>query len=96
MGLVTILKLALVAGCIWLLYRGIKSLKGAGQNRARVNRSRGNGKPENRQIVEDLVQDPNCGTYLPRGEAIRQYVAGEDHFFCSEDCRDEYIKKAKN
>ena len=35
-----------------------------------------------------LVKDPSCGTYIPEETALR---AG-DHFFCSEQCRQKFIK----
>ncbi|PLX98187.1 MAG: hypothetical protein C0623_12735 [Desulfuromonas sp.] len=51
--------------------------------------------PEKTSVGEDMVRDPNCGTYVPRGDAITKSVGGEQHYFCSVECRDEYSKKAK-
>ncbi len=45
--------------------------------------------PEKTTLGEDMVRDPNCGTYLPRGDALSK----GDHYFCSAKCRDEYKKK---
>ncbi len=42
---------------------------------------------------EDMVQDPQCGTYLPRSEALEKTVRGTRHFFCSKECRDAYQNK---
>jgi uncharacterized protein len=39
---------------------------------------------------EEMVQDPHCGTYLPRGDALTRTIRGEKHYFCSEACRDAY------
>lgn len=39
---------------------------------------------------EEMVQDPHCGTYLPRGEALTKTVRGEMHYFCSKACRDAF------
>ena len=39
---------------------------------------------------EEMVQDPQCGTYLPRGDALTKTVRGERHYFCSEACRDAF------
>jgi hypothetical protein len=39
---------------------------------------------------EDMVRDPHCGIYLPRGDAVERRVGGQVHFFCSEKCRDAY------
>lgn len=42
---------------------------------------------------EEMVQDPHCGTYLPRGEALTKTFRGEKLYFCSEACRDAYREK---
>ncbi len=47
--------------------------------------------PEKTSAGEDMVLDPNCGTYLPRGDAVKK---GEN-YFCSDKCRDEYKEKTK-
>jgi uncharacterized protein len=33
-----------------------------------------------------LVQDPVCGTFIPRQEALKLTKDGQDYFFCSEGC----------
>lgn len=33
-----------------------------------------------------LVQDPVCGTFIPRQEALKLTRDGRDYFFCSEGC----------
>lgn len=37
-----------------------------------------------------LVQDPQCGTYLPEDRAIALRVGGTTHHFCSTACRDAW------
>ncbi|PNU21702.1 hypothetical protein C2E25_00270 [Geothermobacter hydrogeniphilus] len=39
---------------------------------------------------EEMVKDPECGTYLPRSDALPLTVAGRKEFFCSEACRDAW------
>ncbi|WP_429886314.1 YHS domain-containing protein [Geoalkalibacter halelectricus] len=39
---------------------------------------------------EDLVQDPQCGTYVPRSEAVEAQVGGARLYFCSTQCRDAF------
>jgi hypothetical protein len=46
--------------------------------------------PEKTSSGEEMIRDPNCGTYVPRGDAVKK---GE-HYFCSGKCRDEYKSKA--
>ncbi len=39
--------------------------------------------PANRsQNGEQMVQDPQCGTYLPIGDALSANIRGQHHYFC--------------
>lgn len=42
---------------------------------------------------EEMIQDPECGTYVPRNDAITAEVRGTRHYFCSPDCRDKYRQR---
>lgn len=37
-----------------------------------------------------LVQDPQCGTYLPKERAIAAVSSDGTQYFCSDKCRDEW------
>lgn len=41
---------------------------------------------------EDMVQDPACGTYVPKNDAIETTSKGKTLYFCSAECRDAYQK----
>jgi len=41
---------------------------------------------------EELVEDPYCHTYIPISQAHRKEIAGKEHYFCSKECCDKYIK----
>ena len=41
-----------------------------------------------------MVQDPNCKTYVPKTEAVRKEIRQKEYFFCSEKCAAEYEQKA--
>ena len=41
---------------------------------------------------EELVEDPNCHTYIPISQACRKEIAGKEHYFCSKECSEEYRK----
>ncbi|MCF6178652.1 MAG: hypothetical protein L3J63_04575 [Geopsychrobacter sp.] len=43
---------------------------------------------------EQMVLDPQCGTYLPLSEALKANIRGEQHYFCSRKCRTLYKKKS--
>ena len=53
-------------------------------------RNHGNTKPGS---VDEMVQDPNCLTYIPKESAIKKNVNGETHFFCSQACDEEFRHK---
>jgi len=46
--------------------------------------------PEKTARGEEMVQDPECGTFVPRSDALAALVAGERRYFCSERCRDAF------
>jgi YHS domain-containing protein len=49
--------------------------------------------PEKTRQGEEMVRDPHCGTYLPKGEALEKIIDGERHYFCSTRCRDAFKAK---
>ncbi|MBI3325617.1 MAG: hypothetical protein HYZ81_02790 [Nitrospinae bacterium] len=51
----------------------------------------GSDEPARPAVTEEMVQDPNCHTYLPRSQAIRRKIRGSEHFFCSPACRDTFL-----
>lgn len=90
MGLWNLIKLALIGMAVWLLYRGVRSLMGGQQQRPRPRR-----RPGDDEVLDVMVQDPNCGTYLPQQQALRTYIKGREYYFCSEKCRDEFLAGSK-
>jgi uncharacterized protein len=42
-------------------------------------------------VTEDMVRDPVCQLYLPRSEAIRRTIHGQEQFFCSPGCLDKFL-----
>lgn len=44
------------------------------------------------QIQDEMVQDPVCGTYVPKRMALMVNRPGEEQtFFCSPACRDRFL-----
>jgi YHS domain-containing protein len=43
------------------------------------------------QIDDVMIKDPYCEAYFPRREAVHLQLNGNDYYFCSKDCRDQYI-----
>ncbi len=51
------------------------------------------GRKQNRtRDGETMVEDPQCGTYLPLSDAIKTSIHGRDYYFCSKKCLKEYKK----
>jgi len=40
----------------------------------------------------ELIRDPQCGTYFLRQQGVQARFGGERLFFCSERCRDDYLR----
>lgn len=38
-----------------------------------------------------LVQDPQCGTYIPQSKAIALGRGADVKYFCSTSCRDQFL-----
>jgi YHS domain-containing protein len=51
--------------------------------------------PEKSEHGEDMVRDPCCGTFVPRSLAVRQIVKGKRYYFCSKQCRDQFLRSNK-
>jgi uncharacterized protein len=69
----------------YIVYRTIKAIF-----RPKEELSRG----QDRGVIDEMVQDPQCKTYVPKREAVKRIFAGETHFFCSDACADKFQKKA--
>jgi YHS domain-containing protein len=42
---------------------------------------------------EELVQDPNCQTYIPKTSAVKKRISGNVLYFCSQECMKRYLKR---
>ena len=83
------MRLIILAGLIYLLYRAVKNWTMIG---VRSVRKEPFSKPND--PVDDLMaKDPFCGVFFPKSEGIRVRVNGEELIFCSEGCRDKYLKQ---
>lgn len=88
-----LIRLVIILVLIYLLYRIVKLLRGpkpAGIDRQQIKTAK------NMQTVgEDLVEDPNCHTYVPLSQAYRKEIDGKNHYFCSKECYETYISEKK-
>ncbi len=68
----------------WVFYTLIKLFRGSARKRPSKP------DPEKTAAGEEMVQDPHCGTYVPRSLAVELVVDGRIYYFCSEKCRDAF------
>lgn len=80
------MRILLLALLLYILYRFLRKLIQAPVEKAtKYDAPAGH--------VDEMVQDPFCGTYVPLREAVRRTIGGKDHFFCSESCADLFEKE---
>lgn len=86
------MKLLLFIAFIYAVYRIFRSAFTSGTERRMPP-----GQPEQPREIDDvMVQDPYCKVYFPRRQGVAARVEGESLLFCSEKCRDLYIKAKEN
>ena len=69
----------------YIAYRTVKAIF-----RPKEELSRG----QDKGVIDEMVQDPQCKTYVPKREAVKRTIAGETHFFCSVACADKFQRGA--
>jgi uncharacterized protein len=42
-----------------------------------------------------MVKDESCQTYIPRENALREIIDGQERFFCSRECRTKFLEERK-
>ena len=76
-----ILILLLLITLYFLLRRAIREFKGQRQVGAvPVNKNQ-------------MVQDPVCRVFVPRGSAVMEAIGGQTYFFCSRSCAQTFQKQ---
>ena len=70
----------------YLLYRLVRGFFKSGQ---RITRNDKGG------VIDEMVQDPVCKTYIPLRDAQRRIVGGREYFFCSKECADKFESETK-
>ena len=74
----------------WLGYKALRRFMAGGAEAQRMRQRQAKG-----EVMDVMVQDPQCGTYLPQHEALSAWVDGEEKFLCSKQCRDAYVQAKK-
>ena len=87
MGLFRMLRLLIMAGVGYLLYRQLFA-KSKGVRQADSTRGQ--------QADDVLVEDPCCHIYIPRQGAESCTIAGTTHYFCSPECRKQFQSEPRS
>ncbi|MGD9040789.1 MAG: YHS domain-containing protein, partial [Desulfobacteraceae bacterium] len=80
------IRIILLAVLAYILYRLVK---GVFSPKAKIDRRKAGG------VIDEMVQDPFCGTYIPRRESIRRVIEGQEYLFCSEECAEKFALQTK-
>lgn len=92
--IVRLVKLALLGIVAYLLYKLLwKGERPTFSFFKRKKKRRGSA--HSRTAVEEMKKDPVCGTYLPENQAIHYRKGGETFYFCSQDCKQNFLQANK-
>ena len=86
-----IFRILLILFVIRLVLRFLYSLAGGKNDQRRAPTTKPN-QPATREGGQ-LVRDPNCGTYVPIGRALREGSGANVVYFCSETCRNAWAAR---
>ena len=81
-----LLRLFFILFLIQLVRRIWIAITGAGPAARREN-------ARSRTKVGQMFRDPVCGTYIAQDLALTTQSGGQQYFFCSDQCRREFLKK---
>jgi YHS domain-containing protein len=48
------------------------------------------------EIDDVMVKDPFCGIYFTKRDGVHLNIEGEDLYFCSKECIDNFLEKQAN
>ncbi len=82
------MRLLILIGLIYIAYRALKSWAGQKTVATGSVRSQATG-----GIDDVMVKDPVCEVYFPQRNGIHLKHEGEDLYFCSAACKDDFINR---
>lgn len=84
-----ILRVILVFIILYVMYRIMRHIIGWDKHKRRSVSNR----HSRETVMEELVEDPVCHTYLPISQAIMWEGKGEKRYFCSQTCLKQYRER---
>lgn len=79
------MRLIIFAILAYVLYRILRGVFGSGQKIKNTEKG---------EVIDEMVKDPFCNTYVPQRDAKRKVIDGEEYFFCSEECANKFQKES--
>ena len=80
------IRLAIYGLMLYLGYRVVRIMLGGNALNRYVSSGKSLGK-----IDDVMIKDPYCRIYFPKKEGVLLRENGKDLYFCSPDCRDNYL-----
>ncbi len=80
------MRLLIFAILAYLLYRVGKAVFRSSKE---IDRGKNGG------VIDEMVQDPFCKTYIPRRESVKRVIEGQGYFFCSKNCADKFESETR-
>ena len=80
------MRLLILFGLVYLAYRILKFwiLQDASSHKTVAD-------PGVREIDDVMIKDPFCNVYFARKKGIHLKFEGEDLYFCSTECKDQFV-----
>lgn len=86
-----LIRLLIIIILVIVVYRAVKSWLG-GPSRPHVRSTTGQAPMKADDV---MIQDPECGIYFARRDAVALDENGKTLYFCSEACKEKYLAKKK-
>ncbi|MBW1887454.1 MAG: YHS domain-containing protein [Deltaproteobacteria bacterium] len=83
----SVIRYIILAFLGYLLYR---TIKGVFRSNKEIDRSVDGG------VIDEMVQDPFCKTYIPRRESVKKVIDGNEYRFCSDECASKFESMNKS
>jgi uncharacterized protein len=82
-----VLLLLFIAGVYWF-FRAV--------SRAAKTADRSYERDRPKDVGEEMVLDPECGTYVIKSRSVTRRVGGRDRSFCGKECADKFEVKSRS
>ena len=88
MGVIRLIVLAILFYFGWLLIRGIMGKFKTGDSAGADEKADGNSPAQ-----DELVEDPVCHTFIPKGQSVQLHHDKKMYYFCSDKCCEMFLKQ---